>query len=400
MKLKLFCFLIFLLVGKLLHSQIAITEIYYDTPFNEKLKFGNDLKGYVDAIKHHRGEFIEIYNYSDSDLNLKDWYVKDLQSVFWLPNKIIKKNEFMVIAYSRLPYHTTTFSDHFTPTLGKENQIIYQDQILLRNKKDKVTLGYAVGGQKFVDTWQFMWEFRNDPAPNFLPNLTGNPSQFYSVKSIQYHPDPMSTIDPNVQPNGYDLYNYEATPNPLHANFIPSTQSYNDLVKDNFQNYYAYLNWDTNASNLVNNVCNLNIETVFQNVKKGELTTETKCFNFDESGNMILNYNCSGEILIPVESLGFTPDELEAIRNNISISPNPTKASNSYNVTMSWNGPALNKVNNIQVFNSAATTVYSFVPGAGVNSTNFSLQGQLPGAFVANFILTTGQVVSKNILKW
>ncbi|MCX8532159.1 lamin tail domain-containing protein [Chryseobacterium luquanense] len=400
MKLKPFYFLACLSVSGLLYSQIAITEVYYDTPFNEKLRFGNDLNGYVDAIKHHRGEFIEIYNYSDSDLNLKDWYIKDLQGIFWLPHKIIKKNEFMVIAYSRLPYHTTTFSDHFTPTFGKENQIIYQDQILLRNKKDKVTLGYTVGGQKFVDTWQVMWDFRNDPSPNFLPNLTSNPSQFYSVKSIQYHPDPMSTIDPNVQPNGYDLYNYEATPNPLQANFVPPTQSYADLVKDNFQNYYAYLNWDSNASNLINNVCPINIEKVFQNSKKGELSNETKCFNFDSSGNVISSYNCSDQLIIPGEPNGLTADELNAIKNSIVISPNPTKASDSYNVTMSWSGPALNKINNVQVFNSSATTVYGFAPGQGVNTTTFNLQNQLPGAFVANFVLTTGQVISKNILKW
>lgn len=92
---------ILLLAGfNIVQSQIAITEVYANTPFNERLHFGNISTGFVDAVKHHRGEFVEIYNYSDKDINLKNWYMKDRQASFNLPDKILKKGEFMVIAYS------------------------------------------------------------------------------------------------------------------------------------------------------------------------------------------------------------------------------------------------------------------------------------------------------------
>lgn len=91
-------------------------------------------------------------------------------------------------------------------------------------------------------------------------------------------------------------------------------------------------------------------------------------------------------------------DELEVIKNSIVIHPNPTKATDNYNVTISWSGAALGKIQSVQVFNSSGSLVYSYIPGA--NTTSFNLQNQLPGSFIANFVLNTGQIVSKNILKW
>ncbi len=80
------CFFLFIL-GQLLYSQIMITEVYYNTPYNEKLHFTKKVNGVttselMDAVKHHRGEFIEIYNYSDKDISLKNWYIKDLLKNF------------------------------------------------------------------------------------------------------------------------------------------------------------------------------------------------------------------------------------------------------------------------------------------------------------------------------
>ncbi|WP_312342582.1 lamin tail domain-containing protein [Chryseobacterium binzhouense] len=381
-----------------------ITEVYYNTPYNEKLHFTKKVNGVttselMDAVKHHRGEFIEIYNYSDKDISLKNWYIKDLLKTFWLPDKTIKKGQFMVIAYSVLPYNTTNFTEHFSTTVGKENQIIYQDQIILRNKKDEVVLGYSFNGLHLLDKSKNMWEFGIEPSSNFIGSLYQNPSQFYSVNSIQYHPDPMSTMDPNTQPNNYDLYNYTAIPNPLAATYVPATQSYDDLVKNDFQQYYSYLDWTDNVNVLVDKICPISIEKVSQ-TPNGSYNNGISCFSYDTAGNLIAGGGCNGVSTPPSGSSGLSPDELELIKNSIIISPNPTKASDSYNVTITWSGPASNKINNIQIFNSSGTTVYGFAPGTSVNTTTFNLQNQLPGAFVANFILNTGQVVSKNILKW
>ncbi|WP_082738228.1 lamin tail domain-containing protein [Chryseobacterium sp. CCH4-E10] len=379
--------------GQFFYSQVLITEVYYNTPFNEKLYFNKKVNGVstgelLDAKKHHRGEFIEIYNYSDKDVNLKNWYVKDLLRTFWLPEKIIKKGEFMVIAYSVLPYDTTNFTEHFSTTAGKESQIIYQDQIILRNKREEVILGYTFNGSNLLNKSKYSWEFQAEPSSNFVKNIHQTPAQFYDYNSLQYNP--------TTYPDG----KYEAKPNPLAANYIPPTQSYNDIVKEDFQQNYSYLDWTDDVSFLVDKICPVTIEKLSQSPSGSYINNGAACFSYDTAGNLISGVGCSSQNTPPSGSSGLSIDELELIKNSIIISPNPTKSSDSYNVTITWSGPALNKINNIQIFSSSGITVYGFAPGTGVNTTTFNLQNQLPGAFVANFILNTGQVVSKNILKW
>jgi len=386
------CFFLFIL-GQLLHSQLLITEVYYNTPYNEKLYFNKKINGMttgelMDAKKHHRGEFIEIYNYTDKDVNLKGWYLKDLLRTFWLPEKMIKKGEFMVIAYSVLPYNTTNFKEHFSTTTGKENQIILQDDIILRNKSEEITLGYSFNGNNLLSKSQYTWDSVFEPASNFIKNLYQDPSQFYGINSLQYNPNP----SPGTQ--------YQAAPNPLAATYVPATQSYDEIVKNDFQQYYSYLDWSDNVNVLVEKTCPITIEKISQSPAGSYTNNGSSCFSYDSAGNLVAGGGCSGAGTPPPGSSGLSPDELELIKNSIIISPNPTKASDSYNVTITWSGPALDKINNLQVFNSTGTPVYSFAPGTGVNTTAFNLQNQLPGAFVANFILDTGQVVSKNILKW
>ncbi|MGA9211712.1 lamin tail domain-containing protein [Kaistella sp.] len=370
-----------------------ITEVYYNTPYNEKLYFqkkedGAVLGELVHANKHHRGEFIEIYNFSDKDINLKNWYLKDLLGTFWFPEKIIKSRQFLVIAYSTLPYNTTPFSEYFTTTKGKENQIILQDKIILRNKKEKIDLGYTLNdGLNLIEKSSYQWNYAVEPQSNFIKDIWQTPNLFYAVNSIQYNP----STPPFV--------NYKSVPNPLDAEYKPEMQSYDQLVKDDFQQFYSFLDWSENVNLLVNNLCLVNIPKLEQ-IPNDTYIGTSKCFNYDTGGNEISAIDCtpSGNVLTPLTEL--TQDELNAISNDIVIFPNPTKASDQYMVTIRWSGAALNKIFNLQVHNSGGANVFGFTPTIGVNTVSFSLQNQLPGVFVANFTLNTGQVISKNILKW
>lgn len=364
----------------LFNSQIVITEVYYDTPYNEKLTM--TLSGEA-ARKHHRGEFIELYNYSDKDINLANWYIKDLVGTYWLPaDKYIKSGQFIVLAYSTLPGNTTVFSEHFTPTVGKESQILYQDMIILRNKAETINLGYGFDGRVMLDKSTVSWNNPN-PSSNFYKDIWEHPNEFYNVNSLQ-----LSSTDNYI----------DATPNPLEANYKPAIQNYEDLVKNDLQQVYSFLDWSENVKFLVENLCAISIGKVEQ-IPAGTYTNLGKCFNYDTVGNETSAYNCTPNTGTSSGS-GYTPDELENISNSIIVYPNPTTASNQYNVTISWSGPALNKIYNLQIYSGAGTTVYNYSPSLGINTTSFNLQSQLPGIFVANFILNTGQVVSKNILKW
>lgn len=284
----------------------------------------------------------------------------------------------MVIAYSTLPTNMTPFTELFSTTVGKENQIILQDRIILRNKAEQISLGRSFNGATMLDKSTYSWSPGN--LFNFIPNIWQTPAMFYTVPSIQYNPNTTAQ--------------YEAAPNPLEATYVPPTQSYDDLVKSDFQQFYGFLDWGDNVSEILNKICLINIEKITQN-PNGSYDQGAVCFNYDVAGNACSSGSAPGS-----GSSDYTTDELEAIKNSIIISPNPTKSSNLYNVTFTWSGPAMNKINNIQVFSSVGVVVYGFSPGNGINTTTFSLQNQLPGAFIANFVLNTGQVISKNILKW
>ena len=149
---------------------------------------------------------------------------------------------------------------------------------------------------------------------------------------------------------------------------------------------------------LIENICAISIVKVEQ-TPAGTYLNMGKCFNYDTAGNETSAFDCTPNTSTN-PNVGYSPDELDAINNSIIVYPNPTTASNQYNVTISWSGAALNKIYNLQVYSSAGMSVYNFNPTAGINTTSFNLQSQLPGTFVANFVLNTGQVVSKNILKW
>ena len=389
MKLKfIFCVSLLFCLSSKLFSQIAITEVYYDTPFNEKLKFGNETNGYVNAIKHHRGEFVEIYNYSDKDINLKGWYLSDNVGVFWFPEKIIKSGQFMVVAYSTLPYNRTEFDRLFTTTAGKGDQIILQDKIMLRNHKEKLFLGYTLNYYNLLSKstvgWEFQQQYQGEKVPtNFIHDIWATPEMFYSVNSLQL----------NSQ-NNY----MEATPNPLDAIYKPPIQSYDALVKNDYQNYYSFLDWSENVKKIVEAICGISIQKVEQS-PNGTYNSGGKCFTYDTAGNRTIATDCSATNP-NTSNNGYTSDELEAIKNSIAVYPNPATSNNNNVVNISWSGVAINKINNLKVYTSGAGLVYGFTPTNGINSTSFSLQGQLPGVFVANFTLNTGQVISKNILKW
>ncbi len=386
MKLKFIFFLFSLFTYSKFSSQIAITEVYYDTPYNEKLRFGTQTNGYVDAIKHHRGEFVEIYNYSDKDINLKNWYLGDKVGMYWFPEKIIKSGQFMVLAYSTLPSNTTEFTDFFSTTAGKQDQIILQNAIMLRNTSEELYLGYTLNNSHILNKSSVQWNYQGPQGPmptNFIHNIWQTPNLFYSVNSLQLNSG-----------NNYS----EGTPNPLDATYKPPIQSYDALVKNDYQTYYSFLDWSENVKNLVEKICAISIEKVEQS-PNGAYNNGGKCFTYDTAGNRTVATDCSATNP-NTSNNGYTSDELEAIRNSIFVYPNPATSNNSYVVNISWNGPAINKINNLQVYTSGGGLVYGFTPTNGVNSTSFSLQNQLPGVFVANFILNTGQVISKNILKW
>lgn len=155
-------------------------------------------------------------------------------------------------------------------------------------------------------------------------------------------------------------------------------------------------NLDNNVVLLTNQTCPLNIEKIEQS--PSGTYNGGKCFMYDSAGNLSGNLACKFVILkseLEKRNL-LSNDELEEIGNNILIYPNPTKGEG----TITWKGPALNKIYDLQIYNNVGVLVYNTSPSPSSPSANFNLSNQLPGVYVARFILNTGQIVIKNILKW
>lgn len=402
MRLKIYLFLLFCIFFSRVNSQIAITEVYFDTPYNESLKKTSlnpnpDPSLPITNPEHHRGEFIELYNYSDEDISLCGWYIKDFLGVFYLPcYKTIKSGDFILIAYGKHA-NEDYFPEFFPTTAGKESKIIYQNVILLRNQRETIELGctnfkglFSLPQSEYID-----WVHRgNEPHPNYIPYSYSNSNNFYSVQSLQLVSD--YNIQDEIISVG-SLRNYDkSTPNPLEANYKPKTVSLKNLLLPLYYSNYANLTWSENVLNITNNTCPITILKEEQTPTR-TYTNGNKCFTYDIAGNKTDAIDCNNpSIISTTSSNGLTDDQLEEIKANITVAPNPTGG----NVYIYWNGIALNKVHNLAIYSSLGTNIYNFLPGTGVNSVSFSLQGQLPGTYIANFTLNTGQVVTKNILKW
>lgn len=301
MKQKITYFIVLLFLTNALNAQIVITEIFYNTPYNERLNIPNQSTQQMEeARKHHWGEFIEIYNFSDRDLSLQNWYIQDRLATVWLPaEKIIKSGDFMVIAYSTLRANSTPFTELFSRTKGKESQIYYQNQILLRNKRETVTLGYnAINNMVPLSKGLFEWS-EQTTLSNYVPYAWQIPDVCYTRDSY------------NLTANGTYVL---APSNPLEAAYKPPIQKYEDIMKDVYQENYSYIDWGEFVREIVNKICGISISLEQQPVS-GTYTGAGKCFQYDIAGNRDIATDCTSPTTSNPPATEYTSDELDEIKN-------------------------------------------------------------------------------------
>lgn len=378
---------LFTLLPLICSSQLFITEVYRDTPYSEYIDinypaYQNPTLATLSLLKkRHRGEFIEIYNASDTALNLKDWKLVDEEGSYEFPDKMINSGQFIVVVANNNA-DGDYFPMFFSTTAGKESQILYQNSIKLNNSRESLHLvaknlfgnniiPYITSSFYYQTSADFGFSTGSDYAVN-------NPSVFYDVKDWQYG------------------YSTPQTPNPLEASITPPIKSIEEYVLPYFIQNYNTITWDEDVDLLVNSICNINISTVSQNPNI-ITTSDGKSFNYDEAGNSSAANNYTPGST-PTSQVGYTSDELDQIKAAIQLSPNPT-----YDiVNVSITGIAQGKVSSVQVFSGNGAIL--FTKNNLEDSTNFNfsfnLVNQITGVYIANFILNTGQVVGKNVLKY
>jgi len=370
------------LSGTTLFSQVVITEIYYDTPYSEFYERGQT-KG-----KHHLGEYIELYNYSKEDLPLKGWSISDIASKYTFPdNVIIPAESFLLIAY-RDPYYLATtgnyFPSFFPTTSGKEAQIIYQGAVMFRNKLEQVNLNMGfVRGTDFKN-------FKIHSARWYNTTFDINNSQETNPANINFYL-------PSLQlgSNG-EFHTTIATP--LTANYVPPTQNLEDILTfiEATEQNYSDLTWEINSNALLNNSCPLTITIVDQNAPPID-STLGKCFEYDGSGNAIKAIDCNDtEPTDPISpTTEYNPSELEEINSKIALYPNPTNSV----VNASWDGSINGVITGIQVFNMAGILIVNIPVHPTQSTVIIDLSSQPTGICMVKFILNTGQIISRNVIK-
>ncbi|WP_415060180.1 lamin tail domain-containing protein [Flavobacterium sp.] len=384
-------------------SQVVITEVYYDTPFLEDI-YHYHYQGFPNptSLYHHIGEYIELYNYTTEDIPLKGWAITDYTSKYVFPdNAIIKSNDFIIVAYGNS--NSTYFPTLFPNTLGKEDKIYYQDKIILRNDKEVLTvrIGQLRGvmySNNLRASHRMNWGGNGIQTPidnGYEYSLEGSWGTTYYKQSLH-----LNSFVPNINYNY--IQNSESfsagIATPLSADFVPPTQNLLDIpnVFQSFNTTYTNLTYEYEVMQIINNTCPDNILLINQ-LPSDAYLDNGKCFNYDNSGNTIEAVDCiiPNNSTDPINPSEYSTAELENFSSLILISPNPTT---NYFVAY-WTGDVVGKINEIQIFSMGNVLINSYLINQDQIEQQLSLNFSSSGVYIVKFILNTGQIITKNVIK-
>lgn len=150
-------------------AQVAISEIFYDTPLYEKMKprIGMDTEGI-----HHNGEYIELYNYSAATVDLSGFsigVVRHGYQFFQLPQGTVCKSKECIIVAFRHPNSPEFQLKELFPKISVQEQkkIFYQSLYILGNNGNIVILRDTEG--RIMSEVQY---YRNQAVNNREPYLS------------------------------------------------------------------------------------------------------------------------------------------------------------------------------------------------------------------------------------
>jgi len=391
---------VLLLVLTPMHSQIIITEVNYDSPFyegspNYHYHFDNN------STRRHLGEYIELYNFSNEDIPLKGWFITDYVGKYVFPeNAVIPAEDFIIIAYNDPLWCSQSddglntqnyFTTFFPNAIGKESQIYYQNKIILRNTQE--TLKLFIGELRGMQTnhnvvYGMSWE---------------NPPNFPFTNSEEATENPASY---DFYTQGYSIHlnnsgNYFAdSPTPFSSGYLPPTQNLEDIqsVIDALNEVYSTLTWKDYADAILYNTCSLALDVIEQ-IPLETYTNQSRCFTYDNSGNKIGFYDCSQENETSQnngeEQQGYTNEQLDEINSKIILYPVPTNSI----LNIEWDDFVNGKISSIQFSNQNGVSIGTQTIQGTQSSTQFNFDGQPTGVFIVSFVLNSGQIISKNIMK-
>ncbi len=408
-----------LLYFSLFKAQIAITEVYYDTPFFERnnayTKFNVPVdEGYI-SQNAHKGEFIELFNYTKRAIDISGWYISDCSGTFTFPGyTLIKPGEFLILAYSKKnnskqpPYHY--FFDFFRNTeqslrriygysvILQQNTLLYQEELILDNYEECLTL-YAPkwNGTEFTidqpyEVSKVFWvahkERYNTP---YERNKFDIESLYY--KTYDFYKKSLSTTPETItEKRSLQSHTYKtATPFELGFEFelidFEQSEMYKDLTRDNYGN----INHNGKIEEILYASCDSFIKTLNEKTIYDSYDAEA-CFQYDTSGNQTIVEACavsSNQTEVEEE------ERIEYLSNRIFIYPVPTENE----LTIRWETELDGLIRDISITSMYGGTTIPVVVDRNALQTTVDVSFYLDGIYIITFDFVTGERLSRKIIK-
>lgn len=385
-------FILFLVIKT--NCQVAITEVYFDTPYSE-IKESNPY--------HHIGEFIELFNYTTEDIDIGGWFLSDKDGNFVFPNNtIIKSGDFLIITYAdnkTINKFPNFFIDLFPNSKEHKNKIIYTDKLILNNFKEDISLTMtSVRGKPFVVKTDILrWRINYKEILNGFKYFNNNlrVSNDYYLKSLHKINQSELEFYDHKNNNIIPVMSYEDNhfkkANPFELHFKPSLINIQDIriIKEYFYQleHFGEL---TIIPELFNLKCKPEIPIISYSIPKDSFS-EIKCFNYDEAGNYIFATNeneCSSKISV-------VKSERISYEDYFFVTPNPTTGK----VNIIWDKSMEYTLSQIHIipFNGSNSIEINF--DKKQYNTNYDLTNLTKGIYFIRFTLNNGHIITKKIIK-
>lgn len=374
--------------------QIAITEIYYDTPYLERTNLSE---------LSHAGEYIELFNYTTEDLDISGWQIF---SYTFPQGSVIESGDFILLAWDRREFDSDFLIKLFPSLQGKESKIYYHNDFLLNNYKSEVVLYMtSIVGITFPQKQVMQlvgWEFPKNIEfeHNYVDPLTYSNSSGYNYdynyykKSLQLkHQDQFQSIF--VLHGSSDFHTAafrEATPMSLdyEVQLIPIENI--PKVMDFILNNYDHFIGNSGVLDLLNTMCDQYVATIYENNIEDDIISE-ECPEYDEAGNFI-GFMVTCPFSRKKENNNMVLEMID-YSSMVWVTPNPTRGE----TTIYWDKDVEDLISEIIVIPLNGGQYIPVISTGVKDSAKVDLSIYPSGIYVVRFVFFSGQIVTKSIIK-
>ncbi len=396
------CCFILGLFGSTIEAQVAITEVYYDTPDIEADYIKNNR--YYKAS--HQGEFIELYNYTTEDTDISGWVLSDAQGNYRFPDHtVIQSGGFLIIAFRKEEDEDWNFFDYFRHSRGQNDQnvphVLYQDRLELNNYDDMVAL-YATHYKGINKT--FSSSYKISEVSWYVKPYRNLKRYYYDPEWDNFYVHSLSITDPDLLDHSNpisDVNSNYVTASPFEIPFKVNLKTpkespfYLKYKKEHYDDPYYQLANDQQIESVLRQLCNTNIPLIDTQTTADTYTFE-QCFSFDKAGNQRSSAICTKEDKTNHTSKEQEQEDIEEIASKIEVYPVPVQDF----LNIRWAQEVDDLVDRIVLSDMLGRVSLPITKPANSFQTRINISSYSDGVYIVSFFLKDGRRLNKNILKY